>query len=52
MMRWIVGTSLQYRSLVVILAAALLLFGIIQLLRNAQVDLLLPLYCRCRGFGQ
>lgn len=51
MMRWIVGASLQYRSLVVILAAALLLFGIIQL-RNAQVDLLLPLYCRCRVFGQ
>ena len=37
MMRWIVGTSLQFRFLVVGIAAALMVFGIIRL-RDMPVD--------------
>src|SRR5438093_12263178 len=37
MMRWIVGTSLQFRYLVVGVAAALMVFGIIRL-RDMPVD--------------
>jgi len=36
-MRWIVGSSLRFRLLVVAVAAGLLGFGIVQL-RNAPVD--------------
>ena len=36
-MRWIVGTSLKYRSLVVLLAATMVFFGTLQL-RDSPVD--------------
>src|SRR5690242_12580320 len=37
MMRWIVGTSMRFRYLVIALAAGIMIFGTLQL-RNSPVD--------------